>query len=93
MKIIKLSKHNIDYQIDKDLFNIDFIVDDRINNKTKKRQFLIKWSGYSHDENTWENADIITDKKIIQRYERRKAGKQSQYDELNSYIYMISTTI
>ena len=81
---------NIDYKNKPDLYHIDYIVDDKIENG--QRFYLVKWSGYSHAENTWEPASRITDRKIILRYERRKKGKVTTDDNLHTYIYLISST-
>jgi hypothetical protein len=90
MKINKIKKWDIEYHDKDDVYQIDYIVDERIRNNEK--EYLIKWAGWSHDDNTWEPASVITDRKIIQRYERRKSGRQTQPSELTSYVYLISST-
>jgi transposase InsO family protein len=91
IKVTKAKKWDIEYHNKDDIYQIDYIVDDRI--KKGKKEFLIKWAGYPHSDNTWESITTITDKKIIQRYERRKQAKASVYQDLSSYIYLISSTI
>ena len=73
------------------MYQIDKIVKDKMIDGVK--HYLIKWSGYSNKENTWEPYTTITDKKLIQKYERKKKGKSSEYQDLSTYIYLTSTTI
>ena len=72
------------------IYQMDYIVKDRINHQTNKKQYLIKWTGYSHKDNTWEDAENITDRKTIKKYERKKAGLP--FTELSSHLYLISST-
>jgi hypothetical protein len=91
MKIIKRKNWNIDYQNKDDIYHVDYIVDDKVENG--QRYYLIKWSGYSHKDNTWEPVSSITDRKIILRYERRKRGKETTMnDNLSTYIYLLSSS-
>jgi hypothetical protein len=59
-----------------------------------KKQYLIKWAGYSHKENTWEPASIIKDKKLIRNYERILRGREAREDieDYAAHLYLISST-
>ena len=37
-----------------DLFEVEKILDERINNNNNESEFLIKWKGYTAEENSWE---------------------------------------
>ena len=67
MKVTKAAKWDIQYHNRDDMYQIDKIVKDKMIDGIK--HYLIKWSGYSHKENTWEPYTTITDKKLIQKYE------------------------
>ena len=43
------------------IWYIDAILAERFNYKTKRKEFLIKWSGYSNTDNTWEPESNIPD--------------------------------
>ena len=75
---------------DDDVYQMDYIVKDRINNKTGKKEYLIKWTGYPHSQNTWEPEDHITDRRTLKKYQRQKAG--IQYSDLSSHLYLISSS-
>jgi hypothetical protein len=66
------------------------IVDDRYNDKTSKKEYLIKWSGYGHKYNTWEPEDHINDRRTIRKYERKKKGEVIDFQDLPSHIYLTS---
>ena len=90
MKVTKAAKWHIKYHDKDDVYQIDRIVDEK--REKGVRKFLIKWAGYSHKDNTWEPATSITDKKIIQRYERQRKGKQTDVSDLSTYLYLVSAT-
>jgi hypothetical protein len=73
-----------------DIYQLDYIVKDRINKYTNKKQYLIKWTGYSHKDNTWEDADKITDRKTIKKYEIKKAGLP--FKEISTPLYLLSSS-
>ncbi|CAG2237308.1 unnamed protein product [Mytilus edulis] len=42
-----------------ELFLVDNIVDSKVDKKSKQKMYLVKWQGYSSNDNTWEPADNI----------------------------------
>ncbi|ORD96468.1 HP1 [Hepatospora eriocheir] len=60
-----------------DVYEVEKILDDRINNN--KKQYLIKWLGYSLDECTWEYEENLYCDKVKFEYERsNKRNKESK---------------
>ncbi|KAL0265782.1 UNVERIFIED_CONTAM: hypothetical protein PYX00_011497 [Menopon gallinae] len=58
----------------KKVFNVEKIVDSRDVNGRK--QYLIKWEGYSEKHNTWEYNEDIYCKDLIAEYEAAAKGKR-----------------
>ena len=87
MKVTNRKRRHIDYDLDKDVYHVDFIVKDRV--RDGRKEYLIKWSGYRHVDNTWEDASKI-DKKIVKRYLKRKSAQQEPVSDLQTYVYLIS---
>jgi hypothetical protein len=50
-------------------YEVDRIVRHRM--RRNKKQYLIKWTGYDNNDNTWEDADEVTRyaARIVKRYE------------------------
>ncbi len=90
IKVTQKKRHHINYDLDKDVYHVDYIVDDRV--KDGHKQYLIKWSGYRHADNTWEDASKI-DVKIIARYLKRKSKKQDPVSDVQTHIYHVSGTL
>lgn len=63
---------------EEDVYDVEEIVNDRITSGGKK-QYLIKWVGYSHSDNTWEDAANIFSSELIKEYESKKqrVGKKA----------------
>jgi chromobox protein 1 len=58
---------------DPDEYVIEKIVDNR--QRKKRVEYLVKWEGYSCNENTWEPAENIEPKSLITEYDK---GKKSE---------------
>lgn len=56
---------------DAEMYDVERIVADRVHNH--KKQYLIKWLGYSHSENTWEDEENIFCEELKIEYEKNKA--------------------
>ena len=39
-----------------------------------KPQFLLKWSGFPHDQNTWEPREHLLDDRLLKDYLKRNPG-------------------
>ncbi|XP_018405210.1 PREDICTED: platelet binding protein GspB isoform X2 [Cyphomyrmex costatus] len=66
---------------DTDLNNEEYIVDKilakRFNPKKRCSEYLIKWEGYSHENNTWESAEAVaTCKSLLDEFERNLAKQK-----------------
>lgn len=59
-----------------DVFDVERIVKDRM--IKGKRQFLIKWVGYSESENTWEYEDNLMCADLVKAYFDEKNNKEDQ---------------
>lgn len=56
-------------------YEVEKVVDKRIHKG--KVEYLLKWKGYSSDDNTWEPKDSLECPELLQEYERNRAlGKQ-----------------
>lgn len=59
---------------DEDFFSVEKILDKRV--KGKRVQYLVKWEGYSEDQNTWEPLSNLRNvKDLVQEYERKLSEK------------------
>lgn len=58
---------------DPDEYVIEKVVDNR--HRKKRVEYLIKWEGYSYNENTWEPAENIEPKSLITEYEKSKKSE------------------
>ncbi len=50
-----------------DEWEIEKIVAEKTPKRGKKR-YLVKWTGYAHSENTWEDADVVEKTVALQRW-------------------------
>jgi len=56
---------------DTDTYRVDYIVNDRVRNG--KPEYLVKWHGYTAEENTWESEKNFYDVKVVKDYWAKKA--------------------
>ena len=50
-------------------YEVDEILDHRLQGRSKKRQFLVKWLGYGPEHNTWEPEGNLTNcSEVMQAY-------------------------
>lgn len=56
---------------DKDVYDVETILRDRVVNG--RRQYLIKWLGFSSEHNTWEDEDNILSDELKREYEEGKS--------------------
>ncbi|XP_011065669.1 PREDICTED: flocculation protein FLO11 isoform X1 [Acromyrmex echinatior] len=66
---------------DADLSNEEYIVDKilakRFNTKKRCSEYLIKWEGYPHENNTWESAEAVAAcKSLLDEFERSLAKQK-----------------
>jgi hypothetical protein len=59
---------------DEEHYVVESIVDHR--GSANKRQYLVKWKGYSSDENTWEPASVFDSPVMISDYWKRVKPKR-----------------
>ncbi|KAG5344041.1 ZN235 protein, partial [Acromyrmex heyeri] len=63
-------------------YNVDKILAKRFNTKKRCSEYLIKWEGYPHENNTWESAEALaTYKSLLDEFERSHA-KQKESKEV-----------
>ncbi|EGR27604.1 hypothetical protein IMG5_193570 [Ichthyophthirius multifiliis] len=62
-----------------DEYQVEEIIDSRINQKTKKKEYLIKWENWDIQDATWEPIENLENvKEIIQRYEKKLGKKETE---------------
>lgn len=67
-----------------DIYTVEKIVSSRI--KNGKKQYYVKWEGYSSDQNTWEDEKNIFCKNLIDEYENKQQKKTTK-SKAKSVIY------
>jgi hypothetical protein len=60
------------------LFEVEQLLDVRVRKQGRKRvqEYLIKWAGYGHENNTWEPAINIADPDLITAFEQAQQARQ-----------------
>ena len=49
---------------DEEPYHVEKVLEKRFHPQRQQYEFLVKWKGYIDDENTWELASNIPDKKL-----------------------------
>lgn len=57
-------------------YNVEAIRDKRINKETGCIEYLIKWEGYSEDDNTWEPRDHLECPELLAKFEEETVNKR-----------------
>lgn len=59
-------------------YEVEEILDDNVNTKTKQPSYFIKWKGYSEEENTWEpKKNLAHATALLKEYEASKKEKKA----------------
>jgi hypothetical protein len=59
-------------------YEVEKIVDDGVEDKTKKAIFLVKWKGYSQKDNTWEPIENLANASVLlKEYEASQKDKKA----------------
>ena len=62
----------------KEEFEVDEILDDTGSRKEGTKQYLVKWAGYGHEDNSWVSMhDMVHCSDRVQAYELKKVGVYS----------------
>lgn len=66
----------VDSSPEEEEYEVEEVVDKRT--KRGKPEYLIKWKGWSHDDNTWEPESNLDCKKMIEDFEKKQNENQSK---------------
>ena len=82
-------------QDDEDVYVVDYIVNHRKVKDTNEYEYQVKWKGYSLKDTTWEPAEYIHDKHLIDVYWRKYEGKRQvgRQRKRNVYANMLSLVV
>lgn len=53
-------------------YEVERVVDKRFHKETGRVEYLLKWKGYSSDENTWESEECLGCPELVKEYEKRR---------------------
>ena len=57
-------------------YEVESILNHQRYGRLRTLQYLIKWKGYPHSDNTWEPADQVHAPELTQAYQRKQAGER-----------------
>ena len=58
-------------------YEVQEILNDRINGRSKKRQFFVRWKGYKASEDSWVDEADIHAPELLEEYHQSKSTPQS----------------
>lgn len=76
---------------EEEIYIVEAIRKWRYNKKTKEREFFVKWTGYSEDENTWEPERHLDCPRILKKFKKTLTIRELNYlnskdpDKLNGF--------
>lgn len=60
-------------------YEIESVVDSRVDANTRETQYLVKWMGYSAKDNTWEPEEHLAKcRKFIKKFEAQKQAEKKR---------------
>jgi hypothetical protein len=72
-------------------YEVEAIVNHRLYGRTKTLQYLLKWKGYPHADNTWEPADQVHAPALVKSYhERRPLAQPHKRRGLRARVTILS---
>jgi len=54
-------------------FEVEVIINHRLHGRRCQLQYLVKWMGYPHSDNTWEPAENVHAPDLIKDYQRQRS--------------------
>ena len=73
-QVQKLDPSNVIHKKRVKEYEVEKVIDDRI--RKGKQEFLVKWKGYSADENTWEPYNNLKDNQQFKNYQKKMKNKK-----------------
>ena len=58
------------------VYKVEKILECRVNTSRRRKEYLVKWEGFSPEDNTWEPAANIVDKSLIESFLDNAIGKR-----------------
>jgi len=75
-----------------DEFVVEKVVNKRISS-TGKVEYLLKWKGYEHTDNTWEYEDRLNCKELIKEYEKDREKPVDIGDDSDDNEYIVEKIV
>lgn len=64
--------------VDEEIYEVEKVVGKRIHQG--KVEYLLKWKGYSSNDNTWEPEDSLDCSELLQEYEKNKERHEARLE-------------